>query len=190
VATVTSRPIVRAGIAQFFGGTTYDDKAKAYRGNIPAALKAAGLSTVRAYRPKRLSDKDYVLGQATGRGMGAYLYVELPNDGEIRRALPAAGPGTGYILAGRKRITYSVVLHVFHLAHKAYAEDAEADVDNLLEEIKNRIRSDVSLGQICYAAGENNTGIRTRVYPSVTGEDEITGTYSTVTFDAEVEIIS
>jgi hypothetical protein len=168
----------------------YDANARAYRGSIPAALKAAGLSTVRAYRPKRLSDKDYVLGQAAGRGMGAYLYVELPQDTEIRRAIPAAGPGTNYIGSGRKRITYSVVLHVFHLAHKQYAEDAEADADSLLEAIKNQIRADVSLGQICYQAGENGTGIRTRVYPSVTGEDEITGTYSTVAFDAEVEIIS
>jgi hypothetical protein len=137
---------------------------------------------VRAYQPKRLSDKDYVLGQAKGRGMGAYIITELPNDTEIRRAIPA---GTG-----RKRVTYTVILHVFHLAHKPHAEDAEADVDNLLEEIKSQVRSDVSLGGICYQAGENPRGIRTQVYPSNLGIDEITATHATVTFDAEVEIVS
>lgn len=184
--TATSRTIVRTGIAEFFGGTQFDAKARAYRGAIPAALFGAGLSTVRAYRPKRLNDADYVKGQAAGRGMGAYLYVELPRDTEIRRAIPAIGQ------AGRKRITYTVTLHVFHLAHQAYAEDAEADVDNLLEEIKSQIRSDVTLGSIpgVYQAGENVNGIRTQVFPSILGKDEITATYATVTFDAEAEIIS
>jgi hypothetical protein len=183
VAT-TSRPIVQTGIAQFFGGTTYDTEARAYRGNIPAHLAAAGLSTVRAYQSKRVSDNDYVLNQAAGRGMGAYMIVEMPQDVEIRRALPA---GTG-----RKRITYTVVLHIFHLAHMKHAEDAEADVAALLEEIKAQIRSDVTLGmkaQGLYQAGENPSGIRTRVLPSVQ-DKEVFGTMATVTFDAEVEIVS
>jgi len=182
--TVTSRPIVRVGIAEWFGGTTYDAEARAYRGSIPSTLFNAGLSTVRAYRPKRLNDNDFVLKQAAGRGMGAYLYVELPGDLEVRRAIPA---GTG-----KKRITYTTILHVFHLAHQNYAEDAEADVDNLIEEIKSMIRANVTLGSIpgVYQAGENSAGIRSRVFPSTTGKDEITRTYSTVTFDVEVEIIS
>lgn len=184
----TSRQIVRAGIAQFFGGVIYDTGARAYRGAIPGHLSNAGLSTVRAYRPKRLSDKDYVLNQAAGRGMGAYMYVDMPGDQEIRRATPAVQAG---VQAGRKRITYQIILHVFHLAHQNYAEDAEADVDNLLEEIKSAIRGDVTLATAgVYQAGENAAGIRTRVFPSNTGTDEITGTYATVTFDAEVEIIS
>lgn len=187
--SITSRQIVRQGIAQYFGGTTYDTAARAYRGAIPNNLFNAGLSTVRAYRPKRLSDVDYVLHQAAGRGMGAYMYVELPGDTEIRRALPgrASSPATG-----RKRITYTCVLHVYHLAHQQYAEDAEQDVDNLLEEIKSQIRGNVQLGTIpgVYQAGENGAGIKTRVYPSITGKDEITATYATVTLDVEVEIVS
>jgi hypothetical protein len=181
--TATSRQIVRTAIAQFFGGTAYDQEARAYRGNGP--LLSYGLSSVRAYQPKRVSDIDYVKAQAAGRGMGAYMVVELPADNEIRRALPA---GTG-----KKRITYTVVLHIFHLAHQDHAEDAEADVDGLLEEVKAQIRSDVTLGARTtagiYQAGENPSGIRTRVYPSSL-DKEITATYASVTFDAEVEIIS
>ena len=192
MTTQTSRTIVRTGIAQFFGGVIYDTGARAYRGAIPGHLSNAGLSTVRAYKSKRINDNDYVLAQAAGRGMGAYMYVEMPDDTEIRRALNAAGPGTNYIAAGKKRITYRVILHVYHLAHKEYAEDAEADVDALLEEIKSQIRGDVTLGSVAgvYQAGENGAGIRTRVFPSNTGKDEITATYATVTFDVEVEIIS
>ena len=118
----TSRSIVRVGIAQAFGGTTYDTEARAYRGAIPAHLFNAGLSTVRAYRSKRIPDKDYVMSQQAGRGMGAYMIVELPQDTEIRRAAPAGSPTT--TASGKKRITYQVVLHVFHLAHEQYAEDA------------------------------------------------------------------
>jgi hypothetical protein len=178
----TSRTIVRTAVAQFFGGTTYDTNARAYRGSIPSDLFNAGLSTVRAYQPKRLNDIDYVKAQAAGRGMGAYMQIEFPFDSEIRRAVPG--------ITGRKRITYQVVLHVFHLAHQAYAEDAEADVDNLIEEIKSRIRSDPSISGACYQAGESPSGIRTRVYPSSLGQDEITATYVQITFDAEVEIVS
>lgn len=192
MTATTSRPIVRVGIAEFFGGTTYDTEARAYRGAIPAALFGAGLSSVRAYRPKRLSDVDYVKGQAAGRGMGAYLYIDLAEDREIRRSLNAAGPGTSYISAGRKRVTYTATLNVYHLAHEQYAEDAEADADNLLEEIKALIRGDVTLGSIAgvYQAGEDAAGIRTRIYPSITGKDEITATYATVTFDVEAEILA
>lgn len=187
--SATSRQIVRTGVAQFFGGPQYDTEARAYRGSVPAALFAAGLSSVRAYRPKRLSDLDFVKGQSAGRGMGAYMYVDMPRDTEIRRALPAAGPGTGYVKAGRKRITYTTVLNVFHLAHMPHAEDAEADVDALIETVKDTIRGDVSLGGICYQAGENNRGIAVQIAPSAL-DKEIVGTWATVTFDAEVEIIS
>ena len=189
--SATSRTIVRTGIAQFFGGTQYDAEAKAYRGSVPAALFAAGLSSVRAYQPKRISDRDYVMGQAAGRGMGAYMYVDMARDIEIRRALPAAGPGTGYIAGGRKRVTYTSMLNVFHLAHMLHAEDAEADVDGLIEAVKNAIRGDVTLGSIpgVYQAGENATGIRVQIAPS-TADKEIVATYATVTFDVEAEIIA
>lgn len=191
MASQTSRQIVRTGIAQFFGGPQYDAEARAYRGSIPAPLFAAGLSTVRPYQPKRISDRDYVFNQAAGRGMGAAMAIGLPRDTEIRRALPAAGPGTNYVAAGRKRVTYSASLNIFHLAHMQHAEDAEADVDGLVEAIKNAIRGDVSLGSIpgVYQAGENPRGIAVLISESV-ADKEIVGTYVTVTFDVEAEIIS
>ena len=191
MASPTSRQIVRTGIAQFFGGTQYDAEARAYRGAIPAPLLAAGLSTVRAYQPKRLSDKDYVKGQAAGRGMGAAMTIGMLRDQEIRRAGPAAGPGTAYVVGGRKRVTYGTTLNIFHLAHMQHAEDAEADVDGLVEAVKNAIRGDVTLGSIpgVYQAGENARGITVQISESI-ADKEIVGTYVTVTFDVEAEIVS
>lgn len=175
----TSRQIVRTQIAQFFGGTTYDTEARAYRGNGP--LQANGLSTVRAYQSKHIPDVDYVKGQAAGRGMGAYMIVELPTDKEIRRAMPSQG--------GRKRIMYTVRLHIFHLAWEQYSEDAEQDVDLLIEAIKGLIRADVTLGATAYRAGEDPAGIVSTVYPADI-QSEITATYSRIQFNAEVEIVA
>lgn len=176
----TSRQIVRAGIAQFFGGSTYDNAARAYRGSGP--LLGNGLSTVRAYQSKRVNDSDYVLGQAAGRGMGAYMIVELPADTERREAL--GGPTSGI-----KRIVYRTVLHVFHLAHKAYAEDAEQDVDLLAEAIKDLMHTDRTLGGAVFQAGETPFGIQTEIFQSDMSE-EITGTYFTITFEADVHIVA
>jgi hypothetical protein len=175
--TNTSRQIVRNGIAQFFGGSTYDTEARAYR---PGPLLAYGLSTVRAYQPKRMPDSDYTSGQAAGRGMGAVMIVELPADTESRDAKPA--------VRGMKRITYLSVLHFFHMAWQPHAEDAEQDVDLLIEQVKQLVRGDVTLGGICFQAGESRMGIRVRIFPSWQ-EEERTVTAFDVTFEAEVEII-
>jgi len=178
--TNTSRQIVRTGIAKFFGGTTYDTEARAYRGSGP--LQQYGLSTVRPYQPKRMADEDYVFGQNAGRGMGAVMVVEMPAEQERRDAKPA--------YAGKKRITYTVVLHVYHLAWQNHSEDAEQDVDLLLEQVKALLRSDITLGGVVnLQAGESRMGIRTRVLPPIVVEKEKTASAFDVTFEAEVEIV-
>ncbi len=178
--TETSPVIVRKGIAQYFGGTVYDLEARAYRGAGP--LLSSGLSTVRAYVPKRVSDKDYVLGQAAGRAMGAFMEVGMPSDVERREALGGA-------TSGIKLIRYRTVLNVFHLARKSHAEDAQEDIDVLREAIKSHIRADRTLGGIVFQAGESAFGIQTRVEPSIV-HNEVTGTLFTVTFEADVHIVA
>lgn len=177
---VTSRQIVRTGVATFFGGTVYDPETRSYRGAGP--LFTSGLSTVRAYQSKRMADEDYFFGQPAGRGMGAVLVVEIPIDDEKRDAKPA--------VTGRKRITYQVILHCFHLAFEPHSEDAEQDVDNLIEQIKTLMRSDITLGGICFQAGESRMGIKVRIFPSIAVEKEKTVTAFDITFEAEVEIVA
>lgn len=179
----TSRSIVRQGIAQFFGGATYDPNARAYRGSGP--LLSSGLSTVRAYQSKRINDRDYVLGQAAGRGMGAAMVLEMAQTRDNLLTGPGVPAG---IHGGQRRLVYPVECHVFHLAHLPYAEDAEADVDELDQAIHELIYTDATLGGICYQAGINSAGIRSIIDPS---EDfkEMTVTHFRVTFDMEVQIV-
>jgi hypothetical protein len=179
--TVTSRQIVRNGVAQFFGGSTYDEPSRAYRGSGP--LLSYGLSTVRAYQAKRISDMDYVQGQFPGRGMGALMVVEMSETRDTMLTGPGLPAG---VQGGQRRLVYPVALNGFHMAHQTYAEDAEADVDELDQAIHELIYGDPTLGGICYQAGMSRTGIRSLIDPS---EDwkEITATYFRVEFDVEVE---
>jgi hypothetical protein len=179
---VTSRTIVRTGVATFFGGTTYDAGARAYRGSGP--LTGSGLSTVRMYQAKRISDMDYVMGQAAGRGMGASMVLEMSQTIDTALTLgqmPAS-------LNGQRHLVYPVTCHLFHLAHQDYAEDAEADVDALDQALHEQVYSDPTLGGICYQAGQNSKGIRTVIDPSAMIR-ELTATHFRVMFDAEVQIV-
>lgn len=181
--TVTSRSIVRTGIAQFFGGTTYVTEARAYRGNGP--LASFGLSTVRAYQPKRMSDMDYVMGQAAGRGMGAAMVLQMADTRDNLLTGPQLPAGIG---GGQRKLVYPVNAHFYHMAHMAYAEDAEADVDALDQAVHEHIYSDFTLGGICYQAGMSSAGIRTVIDESEVYK-EITVTHFRVSFDAELQII-
>jgi hypothetical protein len=175
---VTSRTIVRTGIAQFFGGTEYDEIGKAYRSG---PLMSSGLSTVRAYQPKKLPDMDYVLGQSPGRGMGAVMVIEMNETRDTFRTMPGFGNGQRFLV-------YPIQCHVFHMAHESYSEDAEVDVDELDQAIHELIYSDPTLGGICYQAGIDQYGIRTLIDQSEIW-DEITVTHFRVNFDAEVQIV-
>ena len=179
---VTSRAIVRVGIAQFFGGTNYDSDFRCYRGG---PLLSSGLSTVRPYQPKRTPDTDYVMGLNSGRGMGALMVLQMS---QTRDNL-LTGPGLpNGIHGGQRHLVYPVECHVFHMAHMNYAEDAEADVDELDQAIHEHIYSDPTLGGICYQAGINSAGIRTIIDDSEEWK-EITVTHFRVSFDAEVAIV-
>jgi hypothetical protein len=135
---------------------------------------------VRAYQPKHISDEDYVIEQAAGRGMGAAMVVEIPHDKESRA-------GTAGRTNGIKRIDYDVVLATFHLAHMDYAEDAEKDVDLLVEAIKDQIRLDRTLGGLVSQAGEAATGIEVMIEPSEAWQERLM-TVFTVQFIASVFI--
>lgn len=187
--TTHSRPLVRTAIAQFFGGTTFDPIARAYRGNGP--LQSSGLSTVRAYQAKRIPDTDYVSNQAAGRGMGAAMVVGMPHTKDNLWTGPGLPAG---VHGGQRHLIYPVQLHFFHLAHEPYAEDAEADVDALAQAVVELIYTDPTLGTgtssppLIYQAGMSRAGIETLIDPSEAFH-EMTLTYFQVNFDAEVVTI-
>ena len=186
---VTSRKLVRVAVAQFFGGTTYDQQFRAYRGG---PLLGSGLSTGRPYQAKRIPDTDYIMGLTPGRGMGALMVLEMAETRDTLLTGPGLPAGTH---GGQRHLVYPVECHVFHMAHMNYAEDAEADIDDLDQAIHEHIYSDPTLGTtpltgppMIYQAGINSAGIHTVIDPS---EDykEITVTHFRVMFDAEVQIV-
>ena len=168
-----SRRDVRTGIATYFGGSTYDAVSRIYR---PTPLAAAGLAGVRLYFAKRVPDSDYTFGLAEGRAMGTLMVLHLPNENETRIAIQGA-------TAGIKRQTYSIELHLYHLAQTQHSEDAQADFDDVLDAIVEHIRADRTLGGIVVQAGEGDAGItKTMSEPFINGER--TESYGVVRFDA------
>lgn len=187
--TTTTRTTVRQGIAGYFGGT-YNAQNRSWQ-NGP--LLSAGLSTVRAGWGKKLNDNDFVWMQQAGRGMGAYMIVEFGPDKERRRAIagPPVTDGGGNIIAGGiKEIQYTVILNTFHLAQKGFAEDAAADIDLLIEAIKQRIRIDRTLGGICTQAGEGRYGIQTRPGMPAVDANNRTGTWFAISFQVMTQILA
>lgn len=180
-SSATSRKIVRTGIATYFGGTNYDSTFRTYR-NGP--LNSYGLSSVHPYQPKRLPDWDYVIGQNAGRGMGATAVIEM-NETRDDPLTMGQFPAT---LNGQRMLVYPVQLHIFHLAHKDYAEDAEADVDDLDQALHELIYADPTLGGICLQAGIDAYGIRSMIEPPEKFREELTATHFRVCFDVQVAI--
>jgi hypothetical protein len=117
--------------------------------------------------------------------MGAMMVLEM---GETRDTLLTGPALPASIQGGQRKLVYPVKCHVFHMAHMPYAEDAEADVDALDQAIHELIYTDTTLGGICYQAGIDSAGIRTRIDPSEEWK-EITVTHFTVSFDVEVQIV-
>jgi hypothetical protein len=186
--TVITRTTVRQGIAAYFGGTYQPD----FRCWQDGPLLSAGLGTVRAAWPKHLSDADFTANMPVGRAMGAFAIVELGFDRENRQAI--AGPpvtvGGNIVSGGIKTDEYRASLQVFHMAQVDYAEDAQADVDGLIEAMKQLIRQDRTLGGICTQAGESRFGIQvTEGRPSVDSNERI-GTWFQIQFHVMTQIIA
>ncbi len=130
---------------------------------------------------------------AAGRSMGAFMIVEIGFDRETREGI--AGPPvtdvSGNIIGGGiKMIQYRVTLQVFHLAETAYAEDAQDDVDQLVEAIKQQIRKDRKLGGVCTQAGEGGFGIQTSVGKPGVDKNNRTGTWFQVQFEVMTQFVA
>lgn len=179
-----TRASIRTGIAQFFGGPTFDSVDRIYTGG---ALTANGLGCARAYYGKRAPDTDFFIGQPAGRNMGAVMHVHIPDEGPEQRI------GMGGATAGIKWDPVQIQLWVYHLSQMTHAEDAGADLDQLIEAIRNRIHGDRTLGGVCTQAGETPQGrIRVQTPPPVLkagkGAPERVEQYALITFGADVYI--
>lgn len=95
-----------------------------------------GLGTVFPHPPKTTTqDALFLDGPATS---GAVAYVVLERQHEQRVAIPAG--------KGRKWRQYQVCLLIFLRGTTGQAEDADADLDTLLDALAARLQSDPALG--------------------------------------------
>lgn len=146
---MTTRRDIRTGVAVFFGGATFDAASRIYR---PTPLQADGLAGVRAYWTTRFEDRDFVATLTAGRDMGAVMSVHIAQESERRIAL--GGPVGGF-----KSRPVQLELWVWHYARTPVIEDAQADMDDLLDAIVARIHGDRTLGATVTEAGESQRGI-------------------------------
>lgn len=176
---MTTRRDIRTGVARFFGGDTFDSAAQIYR---PTLLTASGLAGVRAYWTTRFEDKDYLATLTADRGMGAVMSVHIAQESERRIAL--GGPTGGF-----KSRPVQLELWVWHYARTPQVEDAQADMDDLLDAIVDRIHGDRTLGGAVVEAGESQRGIdvKTGAVPQVEpGTPPTIRQEAVIAFDATV----
>jgi hypothetical protein len=145
---------VRTGIAEHFGGSTFDDGDQVYR---PTPLAAQGLAGVAPYFQERFRDEVIAIkGLADGRGRGAVMCVHIGQTKETRHS-------TGGIF----KVPYAIQLYVWHLSLVPTVQDAQADRDDLVEAIIARIHADPTLGGTVVQAGEGVDGIDISTPPPV-----------------------
>ena len=153
------------------------------------AANIPGIGAVYASPPKISGTKDAFANIPTGTPSGSVIYVELPEDKEIRS-------GFGGPVSGKKTITHGLHLHLLFRSNQPAAEDAMDDHDDIHEALLALIRADRTLGSTVaspypiFQAGEGAAGIT-----SGTGFPKISGTgathiWTTIAFDAVEEITS
>lgn len=131
------------GICRYFGGP-YDDTTRTYRSS---PLQGVGVGVVRRAWPTDDKLADYFNGQDDGARTGCQIVIYIPQDSEQRFAV-------GGEHGGMKNVRYSIVMACYIRSRTPYAEDAQDDVYALRDALKERMRSDRTLGGACFEAGE------------------------------------
>lgn len=95
-----------------------------------------GINQVFTAFPKRINFQTNALPSQVNR-CAAVIFLESENETRI---------AVGGAHSGWKRIDYTVVIQLFHHSLERYAEDAMADLDNTIDDLKQLLRSDHNFG--------------------------------------------
>lgn len=90
----------------------------------------SGINQVFATFPKRLNFQQNALPGQTNRCV-AVIFIESENESRI---------ANGGVNAGWKRVDYNVAIQLFHHSLERDAEDAMADLDNTIDDLKELLR--------------------------------------------------
>lgn len=187
---MATRYEARTAIAQYFGGTTLQSQVDSNGPYINGPLQSYGLSAVYPRWAKRIPDSNFFLFAEPARSMGTIMVVHIPKLGERRIALNANS--TGHVTnSGTKQDDMVVELHLYHLAQVNYAEQAEADLEQMIDAIYNYIEQDVMLGGAIIGAGEDKYGIQSVMNPPVCQDaPERIEQYAKITFHGQYFFIA
>ena len=127
-----SRATVRSAVANYFA---------------PPAV--AGLNKVFTSTPKRIEGTWFRYGQPAGTKSGAVGVVFIRSEAEDRIAI-------GGEHSGKKMVRYVVELQVYMHSLQPHSEDAMADFDTVIDNVKAYLRADRRLNDypIIFEAGE------------------------------------
>jgi phosphoribosyl 1,2-cyclic phosphodiesterase len=100
-----------------------------------------GINQVFTSFPKRINFEVNALPSQKNR-CAAVVFIESETETRIGLGgYTSAGAATGI-----KKVDYSIAIQLFHHSVENNAEDAMADFDNVIDNLKNRLRSDHQFG--------------------------------------------
>ena len=134
-----------------------------------------GINQVFTSFPKRINFEVNALPSQKNR-CAAVIAIESSRSNRL---------GIGGKYSGIKRIDYTVAIQLFHHSMELNAEDAMADFDNVIDSLKNRLRSDHQFGDksgvLVWQAAE--PVINTSYGEPMSGTGTATETWAVVRFD-------
>jgi hypothetical protein len=108
-----------------------------------------GLNKIYSSHPKRITGSDFHAGRPSGELTGSVAVVGILSETEERIA-------TGGEHSGKKWVHYAVELQVLLNSREQHSETAMADFDQVVDAVKERLRSDRRLNDfpVIFEAGE------------------------------------
>lgn len=109
----------------------------------------AGLNKLFPSAPKRIEGTWFRYGQPAGTLSGCVAYINIVSETEERIAI-------GGEHSGKKWVHYTVELNVFQHSLERHAEDAMANFDTVIDNIKSHLRANRRLADypVIFEAGE------------------------------------
>ena len=142
-----SQASVIDAIGTWFGGTlqTDPDGGKRWYGGGP--IPALGAMYVGF--PSKFSGSQFTRSLPKGTPSGAIAVIKNEEPHEERVSF--GGPGAWW------RVAHPITILVYHRSTHTHAEDARADLRALQQAMRDRLRSDTTLGGKVFSAGEHDT---------------------------------
>lgn len=142
-----SQATVMDALGVWFGGTlqTDPDGGKRWysRGPIPA------IGAMYVGFPSKFTGAQFTRSQAKGSPSGVIAVIKDEEPQEERASF--GGPGAWW------RVAHPITIHVYHRSTHTHAEDARADLRALQQAMRDRLRTDTTLGGKVFSCGEHDT---------------------------------